>query len=392
MAKENKYEAAMEAVVQILKDDPYRRHDVASVIQQASEKSEWKYLEGIRLGVKALIAAKVVKTNYNGKEIQIMPETDPAKVGFAEQEKLLRESIQKAQDAEKQWKAGLQNALDRAKTAEESVKNAAKPSPVLEVRITDEKGKVVRSVKGSFHAAFPRILALAKARKNIFIYGPTGCGKTHIARQLAEVLGLEFAFISCSAGMAEGKLEGRLLPTGEGGAFEYSISEFIKCYEQGGVYLIDEIDAADPNVLLLINAALANGHVAVPNRPEKPYAARHKDFICIAAANTVGTGADRMYSGRNKLDAATLDRFQIGKIMMDYDASVEEKLCPDELLRKRLTKYRNNIRSHRLERALSTRFMQDAYDMLQLGWTAKEIDDALFTGWRDDEISKVKGY
>jgi cobaltochelatase CobS len=151
----------------------------------------------------------------------------------------------------------------------------------------------VRSIKGKPHAMLSEAVALASARMNILLIGPAGSGKTYLAAQVAECLGLPFAFISCSAGMSEGQLLGRLIPTGEGGKFEYLISEFVRCYENGGVFLFDEIDAADSNTLLVLTAALANGHMAVPNRPGNPIAKKHPDFVCIAAANTYGTGADR---------------------------------------------------------------------------------------------------
>lgn len=266
-----------------------------------------------------------------------------------------------------------------------------KSDTIHEVHITDLDG-TKREMKATFHPKFKQILALAQARKNIFIYGPTGSGKSFVCGQIAEALGLPFYFVSCTAGMSEGQLAGRLLPVGEQGTFEYVISEFVKAYEEGGVFLLDELDAADPNVLLLVNAALANGRLALPNRPEKPYAIRHKDFVCIAAANTVGTGGDRMYSGRNKLDGSTLDRFMIGKVNLDYDRSVEEQLCPDADLRKMLWRVRDGINENRLERAMSTRFMIDAYEMKEAGWTHEEIMAAFFTGWREDEVGKVRSH
>jgi cobaltochelatase CobS len=167
-------------------------------------------------------------------------------------------------------------------------------------------------IEGKAHAKFARVLKLAAARRNVLLVGPAGTGKTHLAQQVAQALGLDFAFISCSAGMSEGQLMGRLVPTGEGGKFEYLRSEFVRCYEEGGVFLFDEMDAADSNTMIVINSALANGHMAVPNRPESPVARKHPDFVCIAAANTFGTGADRQYVGRNQMDEATLDRFRIG--------------------------------------------------------------------------------
>ena len=261
---------------------------------------------------------------------------------------------------------------------------------VLEVQLKQGE-KTVKVIEDLFHEEFERLLDLAKARMNIFIYGPTGCGKSHVCGQLAKAMDLRFAFISCTSGMSEGQVAGRLLPLGKAGTFEYVTSEFIDCYENGGVFLFDEIDAADPNVLLIINAALANGQLAVPNRPDAPYAKRHPDFICVAAANTAGTNADRLYSGRNKLDAATLDRFQLGKVVFNYDSRVEEMLCPDVELRNRCLRIRSAISEHRLERCMSTRFMRDAFKMKsEYKWTQDKIDAAFFAGWREDEINKVK--
>lgn len=251
--------------------------------------------------------------------------------------------------------------------------------------------KEVKTINAVFHDQFETVLELAQARMNIFIYGPTGCGKSHLCKQIADALDLPFYFVSCTAGMGEATLGGRLLPVGKANQMTYVASEFIQAYENGGVFLLDEMDAADANVLLLINSALANGKVAVTNRPDKPYAIRHPDFVCIAAANTVGTGADRMYSGRHKLDASTLDRFSIGKVFMDYDPRVEEQLCPDDVLRNILLSYRKKIDGARLERAMSTRFMRDAYKMKsEFGYTLEDINEAYFQGWREDETNKVK--
>ena len=190
--------------------------------------------------------------------------------------------------------------------------------------------------------------------------------------------------------MSEGQLLGRLLPVGDGGQFEYVRSEFVRCYEEGGVFLFDEIDAADSNTLLVLNAALANGRMALSNRPENPVANKHPDFVCIAAANTFGTGADRQYVGRSHLDESTLDRFRIGQIEMDYDAEVEATLCPDDALRTRLQGYRQAVQRNRMRRVVSSRFLRDAYVMKQAGDTDAEIDAALFAGWSADEVRKME--
>jgi MoxR-like ATPase len=187
-------------------------------------------------------------------------------------------------------------------------------------------------------------------------------------------------------------LLGRNHPAGAKGEFKFLGTSFLDCYENGGVFLFDEIDAADANVMLVINSALANGQLSVPSRHDNPVAKRHPDFICIAAANTFGHGADRQYVGRNELDESTLDRFRIGTVPMDYDEALERQLCPEPALYNRLAGYREKVRENQLPRLVSTRFIMQAYTMVsQWNWTVHDVDDSLFAGWSEDEIVKVKG-
>lgn len=251
------------------------------------------------------------------------------------------------------------------------------------------KGLPKVTMKEVPNAAFEDVLRLCANRMHVLLVGPAGSGKTYIAETISKVLKLRFAHISCSAGMSEGHLLGRLLPTGKNGAFEYTVSEFVRCYENGGVFLFDEIDAADPNTMLIINSALANGYLSVPNRHKNPVAKMHKDFVCIAAANTFGRGSDRLYVGRNQLDESTLDRFRIGQVEVGYDENVEASLCPDAGLRSKLKAVREKVMLHGMRRVVSTRFMKNAYVMKMNGMTDDKILNALTLGWSKDELAKV---
>ncbi len=250
---------------------------------------------------------------------------------------------------------------------------------------------------GRVHPALAEVLELLAAGEHVFLPGPAGCGKTHLAAQAGEALGLPFSAISCSGGMSESQLLGRMVPRGAGGAFEFVGTPFLDRYENGGVFLLDEMDAADPNVLLVVNSALANGHLSVPSRPDAPVATRHADFKLIAAANTFGRGADRQYVGRSQLDESTLDRFRVGTVPMDYDRDLEQELWranagPDEdgiLLR--LWSHRDRIAENRLERCLSTRFLIAAAKARSRGRELDYIESKLFAGWRSDEVRKAKG-
>lgn len=246
----------------------------------------------------------------------------------------------------------------------------------------------IKDIKGPVPECFQTVLDLASARCNILLVGPAGCGKTHLSSMLAKSLGMDYAGQSCSAGMSESAFSGWLLPIGDSGKFEYVQSEFVRIYENGGVFLFDEIDAADSNTLLFLNQALANGEFFLPQRFEKPHVKRHKDFVAIAAANTFGNGATAMYSGRNLLDGATMDRFRMGIVPMDYDLKVEGELVDPEVL-KWGVQIRNVINNRNMRKIMSTRVMIDATKMRSVGWSIKKIHDAYISDWSNDDRSLI---
>lgn len=241
---------------------------------------------------------------------------------------------------------------------------------------------------GHVRPEFQDVLTAATCGLNILLVGPAGCGKTHLAHQVAEALGRPFASISCTAGMSESALQGWMLP-GEAGAFEYVTSDFVRMYEQGGVFLFDEIDAADPNTLLFVNQALANGSFYLPIRKGASQVKRHPDFVCIAAANTFGTGANQTYAGRERLDEATLDRFRAGVVALDYDKAFERKVVDPDLLAWGWA-VRKKIADNRLSRVMSTRFLLDATKLMKAGRSFDQVKATYFTGWKADEKSKVE--
>lgn len=238
---------------------------------------------------------------------------------------------------------------------------------------------------------FTRMIQLASQRVNIMLVGPSGCGKTYVCEHLAKAMRARtFGYISCSMGMSESQLSGWLLPVGTGGKFEYVASPFIDIYENGGLFVFDEIDAADPNVLVFLNTALAGEQFFLPQRYKNPMVKRHKNFMCIAAANTFGHGADAMYVGRNQLDAATLDRFRVGMIMMDYSEAVERSIS-EPAVYDWAVRIRRAIRKHGLRRVMSTRTIKEMTKMVRAyDWTADDMDQAYFADWTQDEYRRIQ--
>lgn len=266
----------------------------------------------------------------------------------------------------------------------------AKPDR-FEVKVGDAE---LREIKGHKHAQFERLLKLATAKRrtgqrfNVLVVGPTGCGKSWVAAQVAEALDLRYGHINLSGGTSEAALIGRFVPTGEGGRFEYVMAQFTEFYLNGGLFVLEEIDAADPNALLTVNNALANGHMATPN-PDQPVIKRHPDFVCFACANTWGLGANRMYVGRNQLDAATIDRFATATVEVNYDIDLEDQLGREDVVTW-AHGLRRKIDTLSLRRVISTRTIVDASDLLdQDAASWDEIRMSVLGSWSGDELAKV---
>jgi len=292
------------------------------------------------------------------------------------------EAIRKVQDG---FLAIAKESKEEIKIeAQREIAKARKEFVTYQVKVGNNKPKKMK--KGTvLPEEFPKLLELAQERVNILMVGPAGCGKTHVAGLIADALDLSFASQSCSAGVSESVFTGWLLPTGSNAKFTHVMSAFLDKYENGGVFLLDELDASDPNVLVFINQALANDCFMVPQRFEKPLFKKHKDFIAVAAANTFGHGADEMYHGRNSLDAATLDRFKIGTVAMDYSTIVEQAIIEAEVLEWGL-EVRRLIASHSLQKIMSTRVMKDATTMFRgQDWSMQDIANSYFADWSAEE-------
>jgi len=169
-------------------------------------------------------------------------------------------------------------------------------------------------IEGIVHEKFETVLKLVSADIPVFLTGPAGSGKNVICKQISEALSMEFYF--SNAVTQEYKLTGFIDANGN-----YHETQFYKAFTNGGIFMLDEIDASTPEVLVILNAAIANRYFDFPTGRVNA----HEDFRIVAAGNTYGTGADIEYTGRYQLDAASLDRFAIVEI--DYSAVIEEAVA-----------------------------------------------------------------
>lgn len=164
-------------------------------------------------------------------------------------------------------------------------------------------------------------------RTNIMLAGPTGCGKTSLPTQLAARLGQPLVRFNMDGETRVSHLRGQQRPAAEDGVLtlKFSAGDFAEAMRRGWWVLLDEIDAASPNVLFVLQAALEEGRrtLHVPETGETIHA--HEDHVVFATGNTVGyrSTSRARHAGTHPLNTAFLDRFGM-VIAVDYPQQAEE--------------------------------------------------------------------
>ena len=168
------------------------------------------------------------------------------------------------------------------------------------------------------HSKYETIKTCMTCGIPVYLAGPAGSGKNFTVEQIANELGWNFYF--SNSVQQEYKLTGFIDAGGD-----FHETEFYKACtsENESVFFLDEMDASIPEVLVLLNAAIANGYFEFPTGRVDL-----KNVHFVAAGNTVGSGSDEMYTGRMVIDQATLDRFAI--IEFGYDTGIEMLMAEND--------------------------------------------------------------
>lgn len=248
---------------------------------------------------------------------------------------------------------------------------------MLPKKIVIEDSEVHKEVSGIFHKEFENICKMVKKNIPVMLTGPAGAGKNHTIEQVADALDLDFY---CTNSITqEYKLTGFIDANGK-----YHETEFYKAFTKGGVLLIDEIDASIPEVLIIINSAIANKYFDFPIGRVNA----HENFRIVVAGNTYGTGADMIYVGRNVLDGATLDRFV--PVEFDYDEEVERQLAYDDELFNFIKELRKIVNENSLRYIVSMRATINASKLLEIGFSKDVIlKRAIIKNMKIDDINII---
>jgi cobaltochelatase CobS len=251
--------------------------------------------------------------------------------------------------------------------------------PPQRLEVTSPRG--VAMLEGIVHYRTPLVIKIASIGHAVMLVGPAGCGKTTIGEHVAKALQLPFYITSTVNHTHE--LIGFV-----DGYGKYHETSFRHAYEHGGVWIADEIDAWDANALLTANSALANGFITFPDQPLP--ISRHVDFRMIATANTFGTGADRVYIGRNELDAASLDRF--ATIDVDYDLDLERMFANGDMeWLEHIWNIRRIVDEKMIRHVVNSRAIAMGVAALNIGIKLSDVEEIyLYKGMSEKDRSKIE--
>lgn len=190
------------------------------------------------------------------------------------------------------------NVMAQLEPMRQQVQAICNRAPQIVEHVIVVNGKPAEKLPNAvYHENFDDVCKRIARGQWVYLYGPTGSGKNVMAEQIADALSLPFHYQAHCSDRFE--LTGFIDANGN-----YQPTEFYKAYTEGGLFMLDELDASDENALITLNSA-ANGYFAFPCGTVRA----HENFRCIAAGNTCGRGATEDYTGRRVMDVSSIGRF-----------------------------------------------------------------------------------
>lgn len=225
-------------------------------------------------------------------------------------------------------------------------------------------------------------------KKYPFLLGPKGCGKSSVARELAEAMGMKFYAFNMGQAFKPKKMFVGGLIIGDDGKTQAVRSEFFRAFTSGEPVLIflDELTRSPAVAANFLMTVLDRQQSYLYDEDAGIRYEKGKDVLFIAAGNT-----GFAYVATQRLDTAFEDRFV--KTRLDYLSPAEESrlilhtysgVTPKEAgqLAEVARILRLGEKKETLSVALSTRQVLDAAAYLTLGYNVQEvIENVILTNY-----------
>ncbi len=143
----------------------------------------------------------------------------------------------------------------------------------------------------------------------VLIIGPKGTGKTTLVRKFASDINKELFSINLSLRTRESHLVG--VKTLENGQIVFIEGVLVKSMKSGGLLYLDELNAAEPDVLLRLDEALDDRRQIVLKEAEGQIVQAHREWFVVATINPL------THAGTKELPPQILSRFPV-RIKLDY--------------------------------------------------------------------------
>ena len=189
------------------------------------------------------------------------------------------------------------------------------------------------------------LLIGARRGRALYLWGPSGTGKSSFARHLAGKLGLPLFEDSMSSGTMIEDLKGTWTPA-EGGGFVFHHGPLIQAVLHGGVALLNEADRAPQGLMVSLHSLLDGEPIQTPMGAVKP----HPWFRLVLTGNTSGQGdTSGHHPDAQQMDAAFLNRCDVlrfrGMSIEEEAAIIAAKVPPVGQIAKHLAELAAEIRA-----------------------------------------------
>ncbi len=151
------------------------------------------------------------------------------------------------------------------------------------------------------------VVWLLYGREPLYLFGPTGCGKTSCIKQIVQKLNYPVYEVTGHNRLEFPEMVGH--HTVSQGSMHYEYGPLAQAMRDGGLFLLNEIDLLDPSTAAGLNSVLDGYPLTIPENGGE-LIMPHPMFKFAATANTNG-GSDHtgLYQGVLRQNIAFMDRF-----------------------------------------------------------------------------------